>query len=73
MNPLHPKKLLHGKWTAVQPVAREKHFIVTAVVEPERPGGPVEWVEIESVHSGRSRRLAWRALRDSAVWRQGWV
>jgi hypothetical protein len=35
MNPLHPKKLLLTKWTALQPVARQKHFIVTKVIEPE--------------------------------------
>ena len=35
MNPVHPKKLLLTKWTAVQPVARQKHFVVTKVIEPE--------------------------------------
>jgi tryptophan-rich hypothetical protein len=73
MNPLHPKKLLLTKWTAVAPRNREKHFVVSRVAPPEEPGGPVPWVEIEAVHSGRSRRIAWRELRDSAVWRQGWV
>ena len=34
MNPLHPKKLLRTKWTAVQPVARNKHFMVVKVIEP---------------------------------------
>lgn len=73
MNPLHPKKLLLSKWTAVQPVARQKHFLVRQVIEPDEPQGPVLWVEIEAVHSGQARRIAWRELRDSAVWRQGWV
>ncbi len=73
MNPLHPKKLLLSKWTAVQPVARQKHFLVAKVIEPDEPEGPVLWVEIEAVHSGLSRRIAWRELRDSALWRQGWV
>jgi hypothetical protein len=41
MNPLHPKKLLLTKWTAVQPVARQKHFIVTKVVEPEVAEGTI--------------------------------
>jgi tryptophan-rich hypothetical protein len=73
MNPLNPKKLLLSKWTAAQPVAKDKHFIVAKVIEPELPGGKIEWVEIEAVFSGRTRRLAWRELRDSTVWRQGWV
>ncbi len=41
MNPLHPKKLLLTKWTAVQPVARQKHFIVTKVIEPEVAEGAI--------------------------------
>lgn len=73
MNALHPKKLLLSKWTAVQPVARQKHFLVSKVIEPDEPDGPVLWVEIEAVHSGQSRRIAWRELRDVAVWRQGWL
>jgi tryptophan-rich hypothetical protein len=55
------------------PVAREKHFIVTRVIEPDDPSLRPEWVEIEAVHSGRVQRIAWRALRDASVWRQGWV
>jgi tryptophan-rich hypothetical protein len=73
MNAVHPKKLLLGKWTAVRPVARQKHFVVAEVIVPDDPAAPVEWVEIEAVHSGERRRIAWRELRDSTVWRQGWV
>jgi tryptophan-rich hypothetical protein len=73
MNPLHPKKLLLTKWTAVQPVARQKHFLVRQVHQPDVPGSPIEWVELEAVHSGRSLRMPWRDLRDPAVWKQGWV
>lgn len=73
MNPLHPKKLVLSKWTAVAPVAKDKHFVVTKVLEPELPGAPVEWVELEALFSKRAQRLAWRELRDPAVWRQGWV
>lgn len=73
MNPLHPKKLLLTKWTAVTPVAKDKHFVVSKVLEPEQPGAPVQWVELEALFSKRVQRLAWRDLRDPAVWRQGWV
>ena len=73
MNALHPKKLLLTKWTAVTPVARDKHFVVVKVLEPELAGAPVEWVELEALFSKRVQRLAWRELRDVAVWRQGWV
>jgi len=73
MTRLHPGKLLLSKWTAVTPLARQKHFLVTKVIQPDPPDVKVEWVEIEAVYSKRVRRIAWRDLLDEAVWRQGWV
>ena len=72
-NPLSPKKLLHTKWTAVAPRNKEKHFLVTQVIEPVPPGSPVVSVEIEAVHSRRTQVIEWRELRDGSRWRQGWV
>lgn len=72
-NTLSPKKLLRTKWTAVEPMNKEKHFLVTRAVEPVPPGSPVVSVEIEAVHSGRTRLIAWRELNDAARWRRGWV
>lgn len=72
-NPLSPKKLLLSKWTAVQPLNREKHFVVVRVIEPEPPAVRIEHIELEAVHSGRVRQLRWRDLTDPAVWRQGWI
>jgi tryptophan-rich hypothetical protein len=69
---LNRKKLAGTKWTAVNPVAREKHFVVVAVVEPEVAGQPVEYVDLQAVHSRRVQRLRWRELRDTTRWRQGW-
>ena len=46
MNPLNPKKLLLTKWTAVKPVAKQKHFLVSRVIEPELPTYPIVSVEI---------------------------
>ena len=73
MNPLSPKKLLLSKWTAVNPTRKEKHFLVTRVIEPDPPEGRIEWVEIQAVHSLRTTRIAWRDLQNDAVWRQGWL
>jgi tryptophan-rich hypothetical protein len=73
MNPLNPKKLLLTKWTAVKPVAKQKHFLVSRVIEPELPTDPIEEVEIESVFSKAVREIAWRDLQNDKVWRQGWV
>ena len=73
MNPLNPKKLLLTKWTAVKPVAKQKHFLVRKVIQPEQPTEPIEQVEIESVFSKATQTIAWRDLQDDSVWRQGWV
>ena len=73
MNPLNPKKLLLTKWTAVTPVAKQKHFLVSRVIQPELLTDPIELVEIEAVFSKATHIIPWRALQDDGVWRQGWV
>jgi tryptophan-rich hypothetical protein len=72
-NPLSPKKLLLSKWTAVTPRHKERHFIVTRVVQPVPPAVRIDEVELEAVHSKRSMLLPWRDLRDATTWRRGWV
>jgi tryptophan-rich hypothetical protein len=69
---LNPRKLLHSKWTAVTPTRREKHFLVTAVLEPDSPTQPIEFVDLEAVHSRKTRRMRWHDLTDTATWLQGW-
>ena len=73
MTSLHPKKLLMTKWTAVKPVAKQKHFLVTKVIEPETALNPFEWIEIQAVYSKMTRRIQGQQLRDESVWLQGWV
>ena len=73
MNPLNPKKLLLTKWTAVIPLAKQKHFLVSRVIKPELPTDPIEFVEIESVFSKANQIIPWRDLQNDDVWRQGWV
>jgi len=73
VNALSPKKLLHTKWTAVVPRDKEKHFLVTKVIEPVPLGSPVVSIEIEAVHSRRARVIAWRELQDATQWHRGWV
>ncbi len=73
MNPLNPKKLLLTKWTAVNPVAKQKHFLVSKVFQPEQPTEPIEMVEIEAVFSKAIQVIPWRDLQNDNVWRQGWV
>lgn len=70
---LSPKKLLHSKWTAVSPVNKEKHFMVTKFVMPDGIDKPIELIELEAVYSGRIQLLPWAQLNDSNLWIQGWV
>ncbi len=72
MNPLNPKKLLLSKWTAVDPTRKEKHFLVTKVIEPDPPEAKIEWVEVQAVYSLRTARIHWRELQDDTAWLQGW-
>ena len=73
MNAVHPKKLLLSKWTAVQPLVMDKHFLVAKVITPELPAARIDEVEIEAVRSRAVRRIDWRELRDDTRWRQGWL
>ena len=73
MNAAHPKKLLLSKWTALQPVAKDKHFLVARVIKPDLPATRIDEVEIEALRSRAVRRIDWRDLRDDTRWRQGWV
>ena len=73
MNPLNPKKLLLTKWTAVTPQAKQKHFLVSRVIQPDLPTDPIDSVEIESVFSKATQVIPWRELQDDNLWRQGWV
>lgn len=69
---LNPRKLLLSKWTALQPQHKEKHFLVVRVLQPDDPQAPVTEVELEAVHSRRSRIIPWKTLTDAESWRQGW-
>ena len=58
MATLHPKKLLLSKWTAVKPLAKQKHFLVCKVIEPEPPEAPVEWIDSQLLYTLLSMGLA---------------
>ena len=70
MNRIHPKKLMHSKWTAVKPKNKEKHFMITAV-EFDEEGLVVECV-IEAVMSKKEYNIEWRELNNTECWAQGW-
>lgn len=67
---LNPRKLLLSKWTARQPLNREKHFLVTELFCDEE--GIVLQVELQAVLSRRCQRLDWQALENAQLWLMGW-
>ena len=70
MNNINPKKLLNSKWTALKPVNKEKHFIITELTFDEE--GEVVHCLIEAVISHRSETIDWQQLKNSDHWSQGW-
>jgi len=70
MNTISPKKLLNSKWTATQPVKKEKHFLITEVDFNEE--GVVIHCLMEAVITHRTFPIQWRDLRDSSKWINGW-
>ena len=69
---LNPKKLLLSKWTAATPHGKEKHFMVTRVIQPQPPATRIESIELEAVYSRRVFSLFWHKLTDRQQWLQGW-
>ena len=70
MHKINPRKLLNSKWTAVTPVRKEKHFMVTEVEFDEE--GIVTLCSIESLISKRSIPINWHDLTNENNWVQGW-
>jgi tryptophan-rich hypothetical protein len=70
MNQINPAKLRNSKWTAVKPINREKHFLVSEVEYDE--GGSVMSCVIESVLSRKEYPIDWLDLKNEKTWVQGW-
>jgi len=71
VNQINPKKLLNSKWTAVNPLNKEKHFIVTKIEIDEQD--TVISCVIESVMSNRISSICWKTLKDQHFWVHGWI
>jgi len=44
----------------VKPVAKQKHFLVSWMIQPKLPMDTIENVEIEAVFSKATQIIAWR-------------
>ena len=70
MNKINPQKLLNSKWTAVNPVGKEKHFLITKLEFNQH--GDVTYCLIEAVISNRVESIDWKELKKESNWLQGW-
>lgn len=70
MNRLNPAKLHNSKWTAVTPVNREKHFLVSELEFEE--DGSVLSCTLEAVLSKQQYAIDWTELKNAEAWIQGW-
>ncbi|MGF1858201.1 TIGR02450 family Trp-rich protein [Vibrio anguillarum] len=71
MNQINPAKLRNSKWTAVKPMNREKHFLVSEVDYEE--DGSVTLCKLESVLSKNEYSIDWLELKNEEKWSQGWI
>jgi tryptophan-rich hypothetical protein len=67
---INPAKLLHSKWTWLNPVNKERHFMVTKVKYDE--DGAVTLCVLEAIIDHREYTIDWRSLNDTAKWEMGW-
>jgi tryptophan-rich hypothetical protein len=70
MNQINPAKLRNSKWTAVTPLKREKHFLVSDVEYDEEH--VVIACTLEAVLSKNTYPIDWVELKDTQKWLQGW-
>lgn len=70
MNRINPAKLRNSKWTAVKPMNREKHFLVSEMEYDE--DGSVISCKLEAVFSKKEYSIDWTELKSRENWLQGW-
>jgi tryptophan-rich hypothetical protein len=70
MNQVNPKALINSKWTKVDVVNKEKHFVITKVDFDEEQ--KVTSCVIEAVMTHNEYAIDWRDLKISESWKIGW-
>ncbi|MBK8817366.1 MAG: TIGR02450 family Trp-rich protein [Methylococcaceae bacterium] len=70
-NQINPAKLLLSKWTAVVPMNKEKHFLVTRVDKDEKD--TVISCFLEAVMTRNEYSINWQELKDKSRWLAGWL
>lgn len=70
MRRLKANKLKLSKWTAVAPINKEKHFLVTELLMDDQE--VVQGCVLEAVISRTEYPIQWRELLEEDKWIQGW-
>ncbi|MGR5175859.1 TIGR02450 family Trp-rich protein [Vibrio mediterranei] len=70
MNRINPNKLRNSKWTAVKPMNREKHVMVSEVEFDEE--GIVVLCKLQAVLTKNEYAIDWRELKRAEIWLHGW-
>jgi tryptophan-rich hypothetical protein len=70
MNRINPEKLLLSKWTAVKPVHKERHFIVTRLRRDDDE--QITGCKLEAVINKNCYDIDWQQLKDPSSWLMGW-
>lgn len=70
MNKVNKKSLLHSKWTKVNVLNKEKHFMITTVKVDEDQN--IIQCIIEAVINNNEYDIVWRDLKNSDCWKIGW-
>ena len=70
MNKINTKKLLNSKWSAVKPINKEKHFLISELEFDEND--KVIHCLIEAIISHLVQPINWEELKESEHWIQGW-
>jgi tryptophan-rich hypothetical protein len=67
---INPKKLQNSKWTAINSIDKQKHWVIINV-QYDEDQRVVECV-IQAIINKQETNINWRDLNDSAMWKQGW-
>ena len=71
MNKVNPKSLFYSKWTKLDVINKEKHFVITTVNFDDDKN--VTECVIEAVINNKEYEINWRDLKNSELWRLGWL
>ncbi|WP_395376683.1 TIGR02450 family Trp-rich protein [Marinicella sp. W31] len=69
-NTFNKKKLLLSKWTAVEPQGKEKHFMISELLEDEK--GEICACILEAVLTTQEYQIDPQELEDVSRWHMGW-